>query len=139
MPCCHSKACKVQAGFRLCYTSARQARLASSCRPCKAIRFEKPISIGRRKGTQGPDNEAAPPFPPPIQPTGLSTRNVLQVISSIPGQVVGADVVEYNPDNDFKGLTAVVAAKLVKELLCRMTLDAQGGGPGMQRGVAAAG
>ena len=52
---------------------------------------------------------------------------------------MGADVVEYNPENDSKGLTAVVAAKLVKELLCRMTLDAQGGGPGMQRGVAAAG
>lgn len=51
-------------------------------------------------------------------------------------------MVEYNPDNDFKGLTAVVAAKLVKELLCRMTLDAgaaQGGGPGTQPGAAAAG
>ncbi|MEC8687787.1 MAG: arginase family protein, partial [Actinomycetota bacterium] len=31
--------------------------------------------------------------------------------------VVGADIVEINPERDINGLTAMVGAKLVKELL----------------------
>jgi arginase family enzyme len=31
--------------------------------------------------------------------------------------VVGGDIVEYNPDRDINGMTAVVGAKLLKELL----------------------
>jgi arginase family enzyme len=38
--------------------------------------------------------------------------------------VVGADVVEYNPRRDPSGVTAVVAAKLVKELASRMLAPA---------------
>jgi arginase family enzyme len=34
----------------------------------------------------------------------------------VKGPVVGADVVELNPDRDPTGVTALVAAKLVKEL-----------------------
>jgi arginase family enzyme len=33
---------------------------------------------------------------------------------------VGADVVEYNPVQDLDGITATVAAKLVKEILGKM-------------------
>jgi arginase family enzyme len=33
---------------------------------------------------------------------------------------VGIDIVEYNPDADIDGMTARVAAKLVKESLSRM-------------------
>ena len=33
-----------------------------------------------------------------------------------PGPIVGADIVEYNPARDVNGMTAVVAAKLVKEI-----------------------
>jgi arginase len=33
---------------------------------------------------------------------------------------VGADLVEYNPVQDIAGLTATVAAKILKELLGRM-------------------
>ena len=32
-------------------------------------------------------------------------------------EVVGADLVELNPDRDLNGVSAMVAAKLVKELL----------------------
>jgi arginase family enzyme len=38
------------------------------------------------------------------------------VLHRVPGPIVGADVVEYNPSRDVNGMTAVVAAKLVKEL-----------------------
>jgi arginase family enzyme len=36
------------------------------------------------------------------------------------GTFVGADVVEYNPAQDVSGMTAIVAAKIVKEILGRM-------------------
>jgi arginase len=50
------------------------------------------------------------------EPGGLSVRQVLDVLARVNGPVVGADVVELNPDRDVNGVTAVVAAKLVKEL-----------------------
>ncbi len=47
---------------------------------------------------------------------GLSVREVLDVLDRIEGPLVGADVVELNPDRDPSGVTAYVAAKLVREL-----------------------
>jgi len=64
-----------------------------------------------------------PAFAPGVshrEPGGLSVREVITVIQSLPGPIVGADVVEYNPTQDVFGLTAWVAAKLVKELIARM-------------------
>jgi agmatinase len=60
-----------------------------------------------------------PAFAPGVshhEPGGLSVRDVLAVLHGLPGPIVGADVVEYNPSRDVNGMTAVVAAKLVKEL-----------------------
>lgn len=60
-----------------------------------------------------------PAFAPGVshhEPGGLSTRDILSVLARIPVPIVGADVVEYNPMRDINGMTAVVAAKLVKEL-----------------------
>lgn len=54
------------------------------------------------------------------EPGGLSVREVLDLIEALPGPVVGADIVELNPDRDLNGMTAAVAAKLVKELTARM-------------------
>ena len=51
------------------------------------------------------------------EPGGLSVREVLQVLHALHAPLVGADVVEYNPANDVRDLTARVAAKLVKELV----------------------
>jgi arginase len=58
------------------------------------------------------------------EPGGLSTRDVIGLVQGLSGPVVGADVVELNPELDVRGLTAVVAAKLVKELAGRMTTAA---------------
>ena len=49
-------------------------------------------------------------------PGGLSTREVIGMIHALTTPIVGADVVEFNPRRDAFGLTATVAAKLVKEL-----------------------
>ena len=60
-----------------------------------------------------------PAFAPGVshwEPGGLSTREVIGIIQSIGGDLIGADVVEYNPVRDPAGITAMVAAKLVKEI-----------------------
>jgi arginase family enzyme len=52
----------------------------------------------------------------------LSVRQVLDVIAGVRARrIVGGDVVELNPDCDAGGLSAVVAAKLVRELLAALT------------------
>jgi len=61
-----------------------------------------------------------PAFAPGIshyEPGGLSTRNVLDIIHALPDPPAGADIVELNPDRDQNGVTAMVAAKLLKEIL----------------------
>jgi agmatinase len=64
-----------------------------------------------------------PAFAPGVahpEPGGLSARDVIGLIQRLPGPVVGADVVELNPNRDPMDLTAALAAKLVKELASRM-------------------
>ncbi len=64
-----------------------------------------------------------PAFAPGVshpEPGGLSVREVLGMVQGAPGPLVGADVVEFNPARDPQGITALVAAKLVKELASRM-------------------
>ena len=50
------------------------------------------------------------------EPGGLSTRQVIDLIHSIDQPIVAADIVEYNPRCDLANITAVVAAKLLKEI-----------------------
>lgn len=54
------------------------------------------------------------------EPGGLSSRQVIDMIQNINTEVVGADIVEYNPDRDFQDMTAYLAAKIMKELLGKM-------------------
>lgn len=51
------------------------------------------------------------------EPGGLTVREVLEVLEAIRATVIGADVVEYNPANDVRDMSARVAAKFVKELV----------------------
>jgi agmatinase len=51
------------------------------------------------------------------EPGGLSVREVLDLLAMVDTSVVGADIVEYNPRNDVRDMTARVAAKFVKELV----------------------
>ena len=54
------------------------------------------------------------------EPGGLSTREAIRYLHALPGPIVGADLVEFNPARDASGLTATVAAKILKELLGMM-------------------
>lgn len=51
-----------------------------------------------------------------LEPGGLTTREVLAVLRRQTATVVGADVVEYNPRFDHNARTAILAAKLIREL-----------------------
>jgi agmatinase len=60
-----------------------------------------------------------PAFAPGVshpEPGGLTTRQLLDILARIDAPVVGADVVECNPDRDLNDITAIVAARLIKEL-----------------------
>ncbi|CAN5870202.1 agmatinase [soil metagenome] len=64
-----------------------------------------------------------PAFAPGVshpEPGGFSTRQVVGALRRLEARVVGADLVEYNPARDPLGLTAVVCAKLLKELAAKM-------------------
>jgi len=54
------------------------------------------------------------------EPGGFSTRQVLSVIQNLNADIVGADIVELNPKRDVNNVTAMVAAKLFKEILVKM-------------------
>jgi arginase len=86
-------------------------------------------AAGARPNIEGPvyvslDMDGLDPaFAPGVshrEPGGLATRDVISLIQSLPGPIVGADVVEFNPGEDVAGMTAPVCAKLVKELASRM-------------------
>ncbi len=51
-----------------------------------------------------------------IEPGGLSTRDVLNVLTRQTAPLAGADIVEFNPLRDINGMTAILAAKLIREL-----------------------
>jgi arginase family enzyme len=63
-----------------------------------------------------------PAFAPGVshhEPGGLTTRELVHVIQAFQGDLVGADIVEYNPYRDVQNMTAMVAAKLLKEIAVR--------------------
>ena len=64
-----------------------------------------------------------PAFAPGVshrEPGGMSVRETIAHLHAIGGEIVGADLVEYNPVQDLGGVTATVAAKILKEILGRM-------------------
>lgn len=67
-----------------------------------------------------------PAFAPGVshhEPGGLSVRDILTIIQRLPNRIVGADIVEYNPSRDINDMTAMVAAKLLKEIAGQMLLN----------------
>jgi agmatinase len=64
-----------------------------------------------------------PAFAPGVshyEPGGMSTREIIDIIQSIDAPIIGADIVELNPIRDLNGMTAMVAAKFLKEILAKL-------------------
>jgi arginase len=61
-----------------------------------------------------------PAFAPGIshrEPGGMSTREAITHLHAITGNIVGADIVEYNPRQDISQLTAMVTGRILKEVM----------------------
>lgn len=71
----------------------------------------------------GIDPSEAPGVSHP-EPGGLTTREVLAVLRRQSARVVGADLVEYNPRFDQHERTAILAAKLLRELAALIARNA---------------
>lgn len=66
-----------------------------------------------------------PAFAPGVshhEPGGLTSRQVIDILHALRGDIVGMDVVELNPDRDPHGITAAVAVKIIKEVAGRVAL-----------------
>ena len=64
-----------------------------------------------------------PAFAPGVshrEPGGMTVREAMRHLHAITGNIVGADLVEYNPKQDVSNLTAAVCGKILKELLGKM-------------------
>ena len=64
-----------------------------------------------------------PAFAPGVshwEPGGLTAREAIHYLQGLPGPIMGADVVEFNPTRDASGLTATVTAKILREILGTM-------------------
>ncbi|MEO0339319.1 MAG: agmatinase [Bacteroidota bacterium] len=64
-----------------------------------------------------------PAFAPGVshhEPGGISSRDLFNIIQSIPVKIVGADIVELNPTRDTNNRTAMVAYKALKEVMAKL-------------------
>jgi len=67
-----------------------------------------------------------PAFAPGVshhEPGGMTTRQVIDIVHQLKGKIIGADIVEYNPDRDLNSMTSMVAAKLLKEIIAQIYED----------------
>lgn len=64
-----------------------------------------------------------PAFAPGVshrEPGGMTVREAIAHLHAVEGNIVGADIVEYNPEQDIAGITGTVVAKILKELVGKM-------------------
>ena len=85
------------------------------------LEFDSPVYVS--VDIDGLDPAYAPGVSHP-EPGGLSPRQVIDTIQRLHGRLVGADIVEVNPRRDYHDLTAVVAAKILKEIAGKILLQA---------------
>ena len=115
----------VQVGIRTLNTNqAEQAdKFNVEIHPMKDLdvsripKFENPLYISL--DLDGFD----PAFAPGVshhEPGGLTSRQVIDLIQNLDCEIVGADIVEYNPTRDFQSMTAFLAAKMMKEIVSKM-------------------
>lgn len=82
-----------------------------------SLSFEEPLYISFDVDVLDP--AFAPGVSHP-EPGGLSTREAVGIIQTVRAPLfAGADLVEFNPSRDVRGITAMACAKILKEILAR--------------------
>ena len=64
-----------------------------------------------------------PAFAPGVshwEPGGATTRQLIDLVRGLDARIVGADIVELNPSRDPQGITAMTAARLLREIAGKM-------------------
>lgn len=79
--------------------------------------FHDPVYISF--DVDGLDPSCAPGVSHP-EGGGLTTRQAVRIIQTLKGRVVGADIVELNPQKDVSGITAAACSKILKEIAGRI-------------------
>lgn len=85
--------------------------------PGLRLRFDGPVYLSLDMDVLDP---AFAPGVSHHEPGGLSTREVIGLIQGLESPLVGADIVELHPERDLVGITAMAAAKLLKEVTAKM-------------------
>ncbi|MDX1333747.1 MAG: agmatinase [Robiginitalea sp.] len=111
----------VQVGIRTLNAHQREqaTRFGVEMHPMQDLPLNQPIRFSNPVYISLDVDALDPAFAPGVshrEPGGLSTRQVISLLQNLEGEVVGADLVEYNPSQDLGGVTAFVGAKLMKEL-----------------------
>jgi len=83
----------------------------------RPFRFEGPVYLSLDLDVLDP---AFAPGVSHHEPGGMTTRDVIAMIQNLDADLVGADLVEYNPSRDLNGVTAAVSAKLLKEIAAKI-------------------
>lgn len=117
----------VQVGIRAATGEQRQRALSyqiktiemKDIRGILRLKFSNPVYISFDM------DSLDPAFAPGVshhEPGGLTTRQVIDFLHALQGDIVGMDVVELNPDRDPHGITAAVAVKIIKEVAGKVAL-----------------
>lgn len=111
----------VQIGIRTLNAHQRDQieRFGVTCFDMTALPDRLPLEPGEPVYLSLDIDALDPAFAPGVshpEPGGLSTRQLINYLQAIPGPVIGADLVEFNPDRDASGITAAATLKLMKEL-----------------------
>ncbi|MGF1670629.1 MAG: agmatinase [Balneolaceae bacterium] len=83
----------------------------------KELQFEGPVYLSLDLDVLDP---GCAPGVSHHEPGGYQVRELIDLIQNLKFNLVGADIVEYNPARDLQDMTAMVAVKLLKELAGKM-------------------
>ena len=83
----------------------------------KALHFDDPVYVSIDLDVLDP---AFAPGVSHHEPGGMSSRQLIEFLHKLEAPIVGADIVEYNPRRDPTETTAMVAVKLLKEIVAKM-------------------
>ncbi|PHN07585.1 agmatinase [Flavilitoribacter nigricans] len=86
-------------------------------RPGKKLPLEGPLYLSVDLDVLDP---AFAPGVSHYEPGGMSVRDLIGIISQINVPLIGADIVEYNPSRDLNDMTAMVGARLCKEIIAKI-------------------